>query len=293
MFNLKLLLLLTLISFSLQDSHCLITYEKCINKIEDPKLKKAEIIENCEYENEEGTHCYICKTGYSTSNDGSKCISFPHCFYFENGEEKCRTCEDGYALSYNQKECISFENCDQLGEGNNKCASCRYHYHNNTAGKCERTLCSNYNENEVCTSCFEGYYLKEDKTCEKINIKYCLEVSSSDPNECSTCTGDLPIVDKKCIVPETLVKGCSEYNTEGKCNYCTSDYELNSAKGICEFKGCDNGKINHEYCAQCEAGFYMEDGLCTSYKDGSKDTGAANINKVEYSFIILILALLI
>lgn len=297
MFNLKLLLLLALISFSLQDSHCLIIYEKCSTKYEELQPKKAETIENCEneVEDEDGTYCFECKKDYSPSNDGTKCISFPHCEYFEDGEEKCEICEDGYALSYNKKECISFENCVQLGEGNNKCSRCIEYYHNNTAGKCERTLCSDYDENDVCTSCYDGYYLRDDKTCEKINIKYCLKVSSNDQNECMSCVNDLAIDDKKCVIPETLVKGCSRYNKEGKCTSCTSYYTLNSDKGICEFKGCDNGRIKSEYCYRCEAGFYSDegDGLCTSYKDGSKDTGAANINKVEYSLIILILALLI
>ena len=42
-----------------------------------------------------------------------------------------------------------------------------------------------------------------------------------------------------------------------------------------------------------EAGFYEEGGFCTSHKDGSKDTGSANINKIQHALIILILALLI
>ena len=327
MFNLKLLLLLTLISFSIQDSNCLITYDECDW---EPTTKRAEKISNCAYEfvyvgetycfecqkdyalsgdkkkcisfencrylDSEDKLCSKCVDGYVLSNGGSKCIPFPHCDYLEDDTEKCGRCEDGYALSYDQKECKSFEGCEQLAEGDNKCSRCQLYYHNNTEGKCERTLCLYYDDNDVCAICIDGYYLNQNKVCEKINITYCLKVSDNDPNECIQCIEGLPSpVNKKCVVPETLVKGCKEYNNNGKCTTCVSDYKFIPENNNCEFEGCTKGEKKNEYCLICKVGFYDEDDLCISYKDGSKDTSAnaANINKIKNALVFLILAFLI
>ena len=293
MLSLKLFLLLTLISFSLQDSHCLITYGRCFAETQETNQKKAEKISNCEYEStySGNTICNQCKDGYAHSQDSQRCVKFDNCIFLDGNDEKCSVCKEGYAVSYDQTKCISFPNCRKLQEGDTKCSDCVKHYHNNTEGKCERTLCSLYDENDKCTHCYDGYYLNKDKNCEKINIQYCLDVSSKDQNECTKCVGYLPIENKKCVIPEKLVEGCNQYDKDGKCSACTPDYEYKS--GNCEFKGCSEGKKKYEYCGACEAGFYLEDGFCTSHKDGSKDTGAANINKIQHALIILILALLI
>ena len=66
MLNLKYLLLLTLISFSLQDSNCLINFEVCSEEDEAPITEGS--IDNCLYYDSDGT-CDDCKAGYAKSEE--------------------------------------------------------------------------------------------------------------------------------------------------------------------------------------------------------------------------------
>ena len=36
----------------------------------------------------------------------------------------------------------------------------------------------------------------------------------------------MAIVDKKCVIPEKLISGCSAYDENGKCATCYIDYDL-------------------------------------------------------------------
>ena len=258
MFNLEVLILSILISFSLQDSHCLITFEDC-------------------YKKEDG------KEGSSSTG------GIAHCVYAENG--KCQSCEDGFAISYEKNSCISFQNCLSLEEGNKKCNQCRYYFHLNSEGKCERTLCQTYGAEDVCEECFPGYYLK-NKQCQKITIPYCLALDSSDEKKCSSCIQPISMLKGgKCIVAPTLVKGCIEYDTEGECTKCEEEYTFN--KGTCVFNSCSSGEIKYEYCGACEAGYYEDyDDLCVGY-DGTKDKNAGSITGNQNTFILILLSLLI
>ena len=93
MFHLKLFLLLTLISFSLEDSHCLITYEYCYEE-KEPKQPKQTKISNCAYEDDEGTYCYSCKDGYALTYDGQSCTnSISKCYELDE-QNKCKYCYD-------------------------------------------------------------------------------------------------------------------------------------------------------------------------------------------------------
>ena len=147
MFNLKYILIISLISFTLQDSHCLVTSSACYDK--EP-TNNAGGIANCK----------------------------------EAGEGVCYECVYGFALSSNQKSCISFPNCDNLAEGDKTCKECAYNFHLNSKGQCERSLCEHYDEESgICKSCYPGYYLK-NKECKKINIPHCLEVDELDEKKC-------------------------------------------------------------------------------------------------------------
>ena len=238
MFNLKYILIISLISFTLQDSHCLVTSTECYD--EEPTTNAGGIA-NCE-EAEKGV---------------------------------CYECVYGYALSSNQKSCIAFENCYILAEGDKNCKECNYNFHLNSKGQCEQSLCEHYDEESgECKSCYPGYYLK-NKECKKITIPYCLHVDGSDENKCSACLKRLSDpVDGKCVAPKTWVIGCRKYDTEGKCTECRSDYTLKD--GQCNFNGCSNGEKKVEYCDMCEAGFTTENnnkGLCIGF-DGTKDETA-------------------
>ena len=90
--NFKSLLLLSLISFSLQSDHCLLTFEYCREE-QTPVVDNLPkpTIENCLYQQD--NICYGCKEGFAVSSSGEKCISFPNCYYLEEGnDEKCERC---------------------------------------------------------------------------------------------------------------------------------------------------------------------------------------------------------
>ena len=264
MFNLKYILIISLISFTLQDSHCLVTSSACYDK--EP-TNNAGGIANCK----------------------------------EAGEGVCYECVYGFALSSNQKSCISFQNCDNLAEGDKTCKECAYNFHLNSKGQCERSLCEHYDEESgICKSCYPGYYLK-NKECKKINIPHCLEVDELDEKKCTRCLKRLSEpVDGKCIAPKTWVIGCKEYDTEGKCTKCKSNYTLKD--GQCNFNSCD-GKKKVEYCDMCEAGFTDENnnmGLCIGF-DGTKDETATtgihtetdDAKRIKFQIALMVIMLVI
>jgi len=344
MFKIQTLIFFALISFSLQDSNCLVYYEKCEEQEEAYPVKIANCkfgyldddgkeicdecnsgfaisdeynnctkvdntIENCiEYKLKDGKFvCSKCKDGYIRSDDQKKCRESKNCYRFqlnENGEEICDGCEKGYVLSNDKKSCIQFENCIILDEKDEKCIDCDEYFHPNANGKCERTQCEVYddNNNNVCTTCYQGYYPNDDGKCEKIPVENCLKFDSS-RNKCVICLGDInPDSDGKCNLPSPLIKGCIKYGSDKKCTECINegeDYELTA--GTCKVIDCKDGKKKYEYCLACKAGYYMEwdgerdDYICIGY-DGSMDTSSSDSssrNTVEYALLIFILAFLI
>ena len=294
MFNLKYLIILALISFCFQDKNCLVYFEQCEDKYDNDDSINigAGSVANCQYG--VGNMCYQCKSGYVVSHDLTSCVQFPGCESLKYGDNtKCDYCEDGYALSSDQSKCVKFDNCIKLEEGETKCKYCKSHFHENKDGKCERTLCSSYDSKDVCMSCYNGYYLNKDKNCVEITVQNCLQVDPNNSAKCTLCVGGYNPDDGQCVLPSTLIKGCTKYDKTGKCIECESyDYE-GPKDGTCTLKACKTNEIKVDYCASCKKGYYKEDGLCTSYVDGSKDTSFSSRNGVDYTLLILILGLLI
>lgn len=309
MSNLKYLLLLVLISFSLQDNNCLISYESCDDGEdyeEETPITKGDI-DNClYYEDDTGKKCEECKSGYAMSYDQKICKKFDNCRRLDHSDNtKCSYCKEGYVLSTDATKCIKLDNCWVIASDDEKCQTCYSHYHPNKKGICERTLCSDYDANDECKKCYDGYYLK-DKKCEKITIQNCVELDETDSTKCKRCvaisnyyntiTGIEYIItpdkDGKCDTTK-IVPMCTAYNSNGECTSCDSDYEISKDKKSCTLKSCKN-KVN--YCYICKAGYFVDkDDLCMGY-DGSKDTSSnssSNRIRTEYSLLILILMILI
>ena len=292
MSNLKYFLLLVLISFSLHDKNCLISYDRCLDGKDETPITTGSI-ENCQYYNtyDNGATCYECKSGYVTSSDQKKCIAFPNCEGLSDDNTKCSYCKEGYAVSNDGKSCKKFDNCMLLDVGDNKCKYCNYLYHLEENGECKRTLCINYVK-DVCQQCAEGYYLK-DNQCEKITIPFCLYLDTSNTSKCSTCVSIIdPDENGKCNYPSKIIPGCTKYNNNGECLRCKSDYEYSTDQKTCTFKSCTKKR---NVCELCKVGYNEDnDGVCVGY-DGSKDapTSSSKNNKAEFAWIIFILALLI
>ena len=259
MLKLKSFLLVTLLSISIQD-HCLVKFEKCVEKNSKPEeqTEPTNKIANCaEYEN----------------------------------EDECAGCIFGYAVSYDGSQCIAFPNCELLEEGNKKCDECYDYFYPNSKGQCERTLCSEFEDN-VCISCYDGYYLNKNNECQKITIPYCIKLDSD--GKCSECVNHDEANDQgTCNIPATLMKGCEKYDKDGNCIKCNHYYSGPDENGNCAFKNCEADEKRIEYCPICQVGYdFNEKDECVAI-DGSTDAGSSISYKTEYAMLIFILALLI
>ena len=250
-------------------------------------------IEHCisYYKSGEYIYCNECENNYAPYyvNNNYECVKFDYCSYLED-KTHCSSCKEGYARSYDKTKCISFKNCYQLNEDNTKCTRCHSHYHQNSNGQCELTLCSSYS-NDVCTACYDGYYLNDKKECQKITIANCLELDNSN-KKCSRCLAGIdPDSDGNCNLPSKLIEGCEKYENNGNCRKCDGDYELSSDKKKCDYD-CTGGK-SYNYCGICKPGYEEDDdGICIGY-DGSKDTSSSRTNQVQFASLLFILMLLI
>lgn len=327
MLNLKSLIILFLISFSFQDQNCLITFKECEYPEPNKEIKIPHCTEH--YFQDGIEYCNECENNYVNSDDSKSCVEVKdkinHCIryynygagvvgcdecennyflYYNSGnyecvkfdhcsnlydKDHCNYCIEGYALSNDRTSCKSFANCEQLDKEGTKCSICYEHYHPNSDGRCEITLCSNY-VNNVCTACYDGYFLNDNKECQKITIENCLQLDSS-KKKCSKCIKNInPDSNGNCNI--NLIEGCEKYESNGNCRSCYDDYELSSDGKKCEYH-CTGGK-SIEYCGICKPGYTRDkdDGICLGY-DGSKDSSSNERHKVQYALLSVILMLLI
>jgi len=323
------LIILFLISFSFQDQNCLITFKYCEYPEPYKEIKITHCTKH--YFNDGIEYCKECENGYVVSDDSKSCIEvtkrIEHCIryyksvgyfvcyecennyalFYNSGnnecvkfddhcsrlsdKEHCDSCEEGYALSNDGTSCKPFKNCNQLDKEGTKCSKCADEsYYLNSNGQCEETLCSNY-KNNVCTECYNGYFLNDKNECQKITIENCLQLDDS-KKKCSEClAGITPDDEGKCTLPSKLIEGCEEYEKNGDCRTCAYKYKLSSDKKKCEYQ-CKDGK-SIEYCGICKPGYDQdEDGICLGY-DGSKDSSSNERHKVQYALLSIILLLLI
>ena len=90
MFKLDLLLLLTLVSFSHQDKHCLITFEHCVE--ESKEAEPESDIAHCLYE--QNDECVTCEHDYLPSSNKKKCLYFPNCAKLDGDDSDCASSSD-------------------------------------------------------------------------------------------------------------------------------------------------------------------------------------------------------
>ena len=166
--------------------------EKCDKCISGYSLtsgdKKCIKIRNCKYSKNEN-ECSACDDVYCLDMKNQKCISND---YLENGEinifiscnrtnsegDKCEICLDGYEADENGY-CRDVERCQEKDE-KGVCLKCKddisiengYYCANEVYG-CLRTIimgckkCNDFNNLYICTECHEGYYLNDEKKCNR------------------------------------------------------------------------------------------------------------------------------
>ena len=198
MINLTSLLLLTLLSFTLQIEHCKEAFFMCLNQVEQQQQenKPATTIPNfLDYDENE---CEMCKKGFALSDDYKTCVSTPidNCLRLDK-DNKCQKCYEGYyskgdicenlpeycaygskdgcsSCAYYAKAIYDDENnritacepitlingCDSYNDEKTACVSCAFGYSKSTdgSGGCTFNGCGNTNKVEFCGTCELGYY---------------------------------------------------------------------------------------------------------------------------------------
>ena len=256
----KIIILINIISLSLQIDNCVRTYEICTKckvgyyVVRNEWQYTCSNVENCLFP--VGKDCGECTVGYTldTNNACVKSEFIDNCrTYNQDDKSKCIECIDGYALSKDNTSCIEYENCRQVDEKNN-CKLCAKHYMFDKNGKCKRSLCEAEKDGE-CTTCTEGYYLVDGK-CEPNPIEYCTKYENELCTECfhfarrNENTGE-------CIL-DKLISGCNRVDEADDtiCDHCSLGYQLSTNKKKCEIQNCETIE---EMCYQCEKGFYIAD----------------------------------
>ena len=165
----------------------------------------------CKEQYESSCQCKSCQTGYYLNNQ-NQCFSCNKtCKSCESNENQCYECLDGYVVE--QFKCYKcHSNCKSCfgipeGDTNQKCKDCfgeLIFHENNCITSCPKgyyeenkkcvlcnQLCKTSGENcNDCTSCYDGYYLKESLySCEKCDwiCKTCSDASTTDNNNCLSC----------------------------------------------------------------------------------------------------------
>ena len=240
MFKLKYLILLILISFSLQDNNCLVYFESC--EVNYSTITITDCTSGYFYydENKEKIEfCDECKNGYALSYDSKKCIyleiPIQYCTYQyldSEGQIFCSECEKTHALSYDRKSCTALpnqiENCISYflnNEGNSVCGECKDDYFRINFGKSciEFKNCNHLYDSGKCESCNTGYALSYDeKSC--VQFENCEKLAKGD-EKCSKCVKYFhPNTDGKCERTQ-----CEVY-ANNVCTKCYEGYYLNNDK---------------------------------------------------------------
>lgn len=209
----------------------------------DEYINKYEIVDKC----------VECEYGCLSCSNSQNCLQCKDGFYLSNGDcfhcdvgcnkcialQKCTECLDGFYIAEKNGNFVICDSCPP------NCKSCNF-----------------VNEDFVCNSCFDGYFLKEGE-CAKCNSP-CATCSSSE-TKCDSCI-DGYLLDKststcnsKC---EPSCQSCE--NSPSNCVTCHDGFVLNGT--IC--LGCPSGCRTCEFeggsssCTGCLEGFYKFDELC-------------------------------
>ena len=176
-------------------------------------------------------------------------------------KHNCATCNDGYYLPFNSID-------------RKKCLSCNIIEHCNS---CFRNL-----NNILCSSCEEGYVLRNNKCKEKKNILPLCKIGDnelcksckSDKNECETCNEGFYLASDS---DKTLCESCNKIKECIKCYgsshnpiclKCKDGFKLEKNKCIEETcivgsgdkcKTCKKEYGKEKECDSCNEGYYLEE----------------------------------
>ncbi len=215
-------------------------------------------VKNClEYDNDE--NCIVCDEGYvfiNLINDTQYCLQVPdsyNCFGFNddsintNNVLICETCIEGFEVTSEPEDlvhsaclnieyvehCVEYDNQLILTQSTLECVKCEENYfmkENECILRSSGTsACVKYSPHfDFCTECNEGFYLKNDKTCQSYptGIHGCIEYS--DQVTCTRCRNKMFLKGNTCnrIKDDDKVKNCAYYQAPNVCSKCNMNYFL-------------------------------------------------------------------
>ena len=219
----------------------------------------------------DGEKCDVCVDNYYHDENG-KCISNNYCL--EEEDYSCQKCVSGYYLS-ESNHCTTDINCKVGNKDLGICTICKDNYYlDYNDGKCKSNIEENdfkyckYADNDICTQCFEGYFLSKDYKCTP--TRHCMEAETG---ICQICEDNYYLgLDNKC----TSVEHCIYSNTNGQCIECEDQYYYDTNASICkisenEFLNCKSG-VENIHCDICKDNYYINktDYICYSNLDKGK-----------------------
>lgn len=224
------------------------------------------------------TNCEKCGPGFCTKCESNSFFQNGRCLNCSSNceicdENGCQKCQSGFYLDNLSLTCQKCEvdRCDDCSSDIQKCEICEAGYSKNSMAttstsiiqceKCKILNCkicpkiSEFEKQEKCTECSEGYFKIGNSRCETCPDQNCSQCSGL---ECSICDDGFFRKNGICQKCQENCKKCNQYG----CLDCISPYLLDSdlkckkcLEKDCEV--CDFGE-----CKKCKNSFFLENQSC-------------------------------
>ena len=226
---------------------------------------------NCQRKSRVDNNCLDCKDGhYMDSN--AKCHPFmtPNCLIYDRESPNCLNCQPEYYLHQGFCNPYSVKNCLRRDSEMDRCEFCQEGFFLNSLGFCEQyTLknCAVMNPNaNQCHQCKPGFYLVGSSVCEVHTVRNC-SVFNDFSNECLSC---LPGNYKNSVndcVKYTNTKNCALVDpSQDSCITCNAGYYMDF--GVCQqytVRNCNLYKSDANLCVTCNTGYFLLLNTCEPY----------------------------
>ena len=237
------------------------------------------------------------------SDDGKQCLPFEdsNCMFISTIQ--CIQCKTNYILYMNKylhdfntwdtnklkkyniykienpyySVCVALNvaNCTTY-ESFSSCRVCNDGYFRNPNGLCsllpEEPIqsCFEYQTQNVCIQCLEGYYIKSLSECEPhgLKISLCEKMSMETKDLCNECTEGYFLDSNSCVQRILVINQCKTLDlSSDQCSVCEDGYTLNDNNTLClvqvNYCATYSKTIDNIECIDCITGYYYhKEGRC-------------------------------
>lgn len=226
--------------------------------------------------------CKNCLIGYEQSGKDCTLIVIENCLEMERSNPSCKTCQNDYVLTSDKKKCLpKIENCikywtSSMKSKNMICIQCAEGFQRHPLS-CKPKPMANCalqpKDEQICTTCNEGYVLTNDSTkCLPATLnclKYADSNKSSEELTCVECKEGYHSEKGDCL--RNKIQFCQEYETTLEyCNQCLNEFELTTDKKRClaAIPFCLNYTPSDVHsgvhvCIECHEEYSLKNDICT------------------------------